>query len=96
MAKPKPRDLPDLTDLAVPGTQIALRVTPRAARNGMERRDGALRVTVTAAPENGRANAAVQALLATAMGVAPSHLELVRGQTSRDKVFVYSGGTSRI
>ncbi|MBY6090978.1 DUF167 domain-containing protein [Maritimibacter alkaliphilus] len=80
--------LPDLTDLAQPGTEIALRVTPKASRNRIERgEDGALRVYVTVVPEDGKANVAVQKLLAKAMGLARSRLTLVRGQTARDKVF---------
>ncbi|MHC9235144.1 DUF167 domain-containing protein [Pseudooceanicola sp. 502str34] len=80
--------LPDLTDLAQPGTEIALRVTPKASRNRIERgEDGALRVYVTVVPEDGKANVAVQKLLAKAMGFARSRLTLVRGQTARDKVF---------
>jgi len=89
--KPKIRDLPDLSDLAMPGAEIALRVTPKAARTSLTRDGDALRATVTVAPENGKANAAVQALLAAAMGVAPSRLEIRRGQTARDKVFVFLG-----
>lgn len=90
MAKPKPRDLPDLSELARPEAEIAVRVTPRAARDSLSRSGEALRITVTAPPEDGRANAAVRAILARAMGVAPSQLRLLRGQTARDKVFVYS------
>jgi len=89
--KPKIRDLPDLSDLAQPGVEIALRVTPKAARTSLTRDGDALRATVTVVPEDGKANAAVQALLAAAMGVAPSRLELRRGQTARDKVFVFLG-----
>lgn len=95
MAKPKPQELPDLSDLALPGTRIEIRATPKAARASLTRNGDALRASVTVVPENGKANAAVRALLAAAMGVAPSHLILVRGQTSRNKVFVYSGGASR-
>lgn len=91
MAKPKVRDLPDLSDLARPGCEISLRVTPKAARTGLTRDGHALRASVTAPPENGKANAAVRALLAAAMGVAPSRLTLKRGATSRNKVYVYSG-----
>lgn len=95
-AMAKLRDLPDLSDLAVPGAEIALRVTPRAARTRLAREKGALRAWVTVPPEDGKANAAVQELLAAAMKVAPSHLTLLRGHTARDKVFGYSGaGFSR-
>jgi len=89
MAKLKIRDLPDLSDLAQPGTEIPLRVTPKAARTGLMRDGASLRASVTAPPENGKANAAARALLAAAMGVAPSRLTLKRGATSRDKLFLY-------
>ena len=48
---------------------------------------GAIRIAVTAQPEDGRANAAVTKALAKALGVAQGRLVLVRGDTSRDKVF---------
>lgn len=77
----------DLSDLAQPGTRIPVRVTPRAARNDL-RRDGELVVVkVTTVPEDGKATKAVVKLLAKAIGVAPSRLVLIRGATSRDKLF---------
>lgn len=81
----------DLHHLALPGTEIALRVTPKASRNAVELRDGALRVYVTCVPEDGKANAAVQKLLAKELGIAKSRLTLIRGHTARDKVFVVGG-----
>jgi uncharacterized protein YggU (UPF0235/DUF167 family) len=42
-------------------------------------------VRVTATPEAGKANAAVLALLAKALGVPKSALSIVRGETGRDK-----------
>ncbi|UWR87446.1 DUF167 domain-containing protein [Phaeobacter inhibens] len=96
MGKPKQKDLPDLSHLAVADAEIPVRVTPKASRNAIlliaqaESGQGvSLKITVTAAPENGKATAAVQALLARAMRIAPSDLELLRGATSRDKVFAY-------
>ena len=77
----------DLSDLATPGTTLAVRVTPKASRNAVTRDGDALRVTVTTVPENGKATAAVVKLLAKALGVPKSRLTLVRGETSRDKVF---------
>lgn len=79
----------DLRDLAESGASIAVRVAPRAAREAVERgKDGVVRVRVTCAPEAGKANRAVTRALACALGVAPSRLELRRGMTSRDKLFV--------
>jgi uncharacterized protein YggU (UPF0235/DUF167 family) len=84
-------DLPDLSALALPGAEIAVRVTPRAGREAMTVEDGAIRIRVTAVPEDGKANAAVQRLLARALGVAPGRLALVRGAAARDKVFRVAG-----
>jgi hypothetical protein len=65
-----------------------VRVQPRARRNEIVDRQGTvLRVRVTAAPEGGEANRAVIALLAEALEIAPSRIELVRGAASRDKLF---------
>ncbi len=89
MAKPKLRNLPDLSDLAVPGTAIAVRATPKAARAGLSRDGDRIRISVTTAPEAGKANEAVRAVLAAAMRVAPSRLRLLRGHSARDKTFVF-------
>lgn len=79
--------LPDLSHLATPGATVTVRVTPKASSNGIVLRDGQIRVNVTVAPEGGKANAAVQKLLAKAMGVPKSRLALIRGATARDKTF---------
>jgi len=78
---------PDLKHLMQPGAEIAVRVTPKAARNRIVEEAGGLRIYVTVVPKDGKANTAVIKLLAKALGVAKSRLELVRGQTARDKLF---------
>ena len=71
--------------------RLAVRVTPRGGRDGVEgwSRDAAgrplLRVRVAAAAADGAANAAVLALLAKALGVPRSRVQIVRGETSRVK-----------
>ena len=78
----------DLTHLNQPDAEISVRVTPKARRNEVSvDQDGMLRVHVTVAPEDGKANAAVIKLLAKALGLAKSRLTLIRGAASRDKVF---------
>ena len=81
------KGLPDLTRLARPGAEFAVRVTPRASRNGLTEDGEVLRITVTAPPADGKATAAAQKLLASALGVAPTRLTLTRGAASRDKRF---------
>jgi len=68
-------------------TVITLRVTPRADRTEVvgRRMDGVIAVRVTAAPADGKANAAVIKALADALGTRPSGLSLVSGHTGRDK-----------
>lgn len=73
--------------LAIPGAEFAVRVTPRARQPGVTLTDGHWRISVTAAPEDGKANAAVAEALAHALGVAKGRLTLLRGATSRDKLF---------
>ena len=75
------------SELAVPGAEFALHVTPRARREGLTRDETGIKVTVCAPPEDGKANAAVAEALAHALGVAKSRLTLLRGTTSRDKLF---------
>ena len=66
---------------------LQIRVRPRASGNSVELGDaGLVTVRVTAAPERGKANKAVVALLAKRLGVPKSSVTLVRGLTSRDKV----------
>ena len=76
------------------GCTITLRVQPGASRNRVSGvRDGTLRVSVTAPPSDGRANAAVLELLAATLRVARSRLRIVRGHSSRDKVVAVEGLT---
>ncbi|WP_460273968.1 DUF167 domain-containing protein [Celeribacter sp. ULVN23_4] len=72
---------------AVSDGQLAVRVTPKASRNAITVEDGQVRVYVTTVPEGGKATKDVIKLLAKAMGRAKSELVLLRGETSRDKVF---------
>ena len=67
--------------------RLALRVTPGARIEGLELVEGRLLAKVRARPEDGKANAAVLALLAQALDIAPSRIELLRGATSREKQF---------
>ena len=71
--------------------ELTVRVTPRSSRNKVAVQEGAVRVWVTAPPTDGQANDAVRRLLAKSVGLAPSKLTLLRGETARDKVFRIEG-----
>jgi len=73
---------------------IAIRLQPRSKRDEVVgERAGAIVVRVTAPPVDGKANAALCAFVARAVGVPTSRVEVVRGQTSRDKVVRVEGVT---
>ena len=74
------------------GALVRLRVQPRASRDEIVAwQDDALRVRVSAPPVEGEANIAVRRLLARALGVAPSTVEVIRGERSRDKLVRVTG-----
>lgn len=83
---PDPASL-ELVPVAGGGTRLRLRVKPGARRSSIVGiHGGALKVAVTAPPERGRANLAVVALIAGALGLPASSIEMVSGEASRDKV----------
>ncbi|HET7482377.1 MAG TPA: DUF167 domain-containing protein [Actinomycetota bacterium] len=68
------------------GVVIELFVQPRAAQDAIVGIHGtALKVKVRAVPDGGRANRAVEALVAEVLGVPPSAASIVRGGGSRHK-----------
>ncbi len=89
-------------DAAANGLRVALKVTPKAARaaiGGLGADTGGrafLKVAVTAAPERGKANAAVIKLLARAWRLAPSVLSITGGATARRKTLHVAGDTPEL
>ena len=74
------------------GVEFRVRAQPKASRNEVVGLHGdALKVAVTAAPTGGKANRAIERALAKAFGVRPSAVDVVAGQTSRDKTARISG-----
>lgn len=68
------------------GGRLAVRVTPGARGEALVIDSGRLLARVRARPQDGEANRAVIALVAAALGIAPSRVELLRGATSREKL----------
>ena len=65
--------------------ELDIRVQSRASRNAVEVDGERITVRVTAAPEGGKANDAVVALLAKRLRVPKRSIRIVRGQRSRNK-----------
>jgi uncharacterized protein len=71
---------------------LTVRLQPRAKRNAIvDERDGVLRVSVAAAPVEGRANAALCKLIAKRAGIARGRVSVIRGERSREKVVRVEG-----
>lgn len=94
-----------MTDLftATPGgIRLSVRVTPGGGRNAISGMaadaDGNkfLRVVVTAAPENGKANAAVVKLLAKTWKVPKSAIRVAAGATGRRKTLEITGDARQV
>jgi len=74
------------------GSALVIRVTPRASRNEIAEilEDGTVRVRLTAPPVEGKANRALIKFLAKVLDVRPSAIEIVAGETGRDKLVAIS------
>ena len=74
------------------GVRLRLRVKPGGRRQRLiGAYGGALKLEVSAAPEKGRANAAVVRLLSDALGLRRNQVEIVAGASSQDKIATFAG-----
>lgn len=65
---------------------LEVRVSPKASRNAINGwHEGRLKISVTAAPDRGKANQAVERLLAAQLGLPRGAVEVVHGHTQRNK-----------
>jgi hypothetical protein len=66
---------------------LAIKAIPKSSKNEIAGflDDGTMKVKITAAPEKGRANAAICELLAEQFGVAKRNVDVIRGETSAQK-----------
>ena len=88
MARPKPA-LPDVSAIEALIDErglLQVRVTPGARTDDVSVSESQLAVKTRAKPQDGAANDAVVTVVAKALRIAPSRVELIRGQTSRQKV----------
>ena len=74
------------------GCVLPVRAQPGARKaTVLGEQRGALKVAVTAPPEDGRANKALAEILREVMHLKRSQVELLSGATSRDKRFLIRG-----
>lgn len=72
------------------GFSIPVRATPRAGQTGMGRfqtGDEVIRIKITEAPEDGKANQAIIALLGKTLSIPKKQIILMQGTAHRNKIF---------
>jgi uncharacterized protein (TIGR00251 family) len=76
------------------GCILRVRAQPGARKNAVVgEHAGALKIAVTAPPQDGRANEAIAELLRQSLQLKRSQVELLRGERSREKWFLIRGLT---
>jgi uncharacterized protein len=81
------------------GISVALRVTPRGGRDGVETLANGrtvVKVRVRAIADGGEANRAVTELVAKALGVAKAKVRILSGTTSRLKQIAVDGDPAKL
>ena len=79
------------------GATLAVRAQPGAKKNAIVgEQAGALKVSVTAPAQDGRANEALIELLAAALKLRRSQFTLLNGATNRNKVFLVEGVSAEL
>lgn len=84
------------------GVALRVRVTPKASRDAIgpvvadAQGNAVLKIAVTAAPEDGKANRAVAKLLAKAWRLPKTSVEVSQGETSRSKTIRIVGNGDAI
>lgn len=66
--------------------KIELKVFPSSGREEFIKTDKGIKAYIKAAPEEGKANSALIALIAKSYKVKKSEVKIIKGKTSRNKV----------
>lgn len=75
------------------GAAITVRVTPRSSKNEITGilDDGTIKIRITSAPVDGQANETLLKFLADLLEVKTAQLEIIAGQTGKDKLISVIG-----
>jgi hypothetical protein len=96
------RTVPARVQIRSDGVSFRARLTPKGGRDAVEgwatASDGAshLKARVRAAPESGKANAALVDLIVKMLGVSRSSVAIIGGERARLKTIAITGDTSSL
>lgn len=78
------------------GITLRIRAVPRASKNEIQGLyDDALKIRLTTAPVDGKANQALIKFLSKALKVSKAQIQIAQGETSRQKTVHISGLTKK-
>ena len=73
---------------------IKLKISPNASKNEIINKDGEIKVKVTAQPIENKANKALIEFLSKSVKIAKSNIEIVKGETSKEKTLLFKNISS--
>lgn len=73
---------------------IKLKISPNASKNEIINKDGEIKVKVTAQPIENKANKALIEFLSKKLKVAKTNIEIVKGETSKEKTLLFKNISS--
>lgn len=73
---------------------IKLKISPNASKNEIINKDGEIKVKVTAQPIENKANKALVEFLSKKLKVAKTNIEIVKGETSKEKTLLFKNISS--
>lgn len=73
---------------------IKLKISPNASKNEIINKDGEIKVKVAAQPIENKANKALIEFLSKSLKIAKSNIEIVKGETSKEKTLLFKNISS--
>ncbi len=77
------------------GILVNLKIVPNSKKNEIIVDNETIKVKVTAQPIDNKANKALVEYLSKFLKIPKTHIEIVKGETSKDKVVLFSTGDSK-
>lgn len=73
---------------------IKLKISPNASKNEIIKKDEEIKVKITAQPIENKANKALIEFLSKKFKIAKSNIEIVKGETSKEKTLLFKNISS--
>lgn len=73
---------------------IKLKISPNASKNEIIKNDSEIKIKITAQPIENKANKALIEFLSKKLKIAKSNIEIVKGETSKEKTLLFKNISS--